>query len=141
MKTLYIVITLLTASAFSAREDMDILIEDSKSDLMVVGAAGAAGGLLGLSTLSFVDEPTDNTKNILIGASLGIIAGVAWVGLMQAEKTSSYYYGGQRANGYSDGGGESGFTTYQRNHWHQESHRENNARREGDIFLTHSFQF
>jgi hypothetical protein len=75
--------------------DLDSLVTDTKTDLLTVVGGGLAGAVLGLSTLSFVDEPKDHTNNIVIGASIGIIAGVAFVALSQANKTQDLLYGGE----------------------------------------------
>ena len=76
-------------------EDLDSLVTDTKTDLLTVVGGGLAGAVLGLSTLSFVEEPKDHTNNIVIGASIGIIAGVAFVALSQANKTQDLLYGGE----------------------------------------------
>ncbi len=62
------------------------------TDLYIVLGAGAAGAVLGLSTLSFEDEPSKNLKNVSMGAALGIILGVGIVIYNQATKTSSTIY-------------------------------------------------
>lgn len=62
------------------------------TDLYIVLGAGAAGAILGLSTLSFVDEPTKNLKNVSMGAAIGIILGVGIVIYNQATKTSTKMY-------------------------------------------------
>ena len=50
------------------------------------------GAVIGLSTLSFVEEPGDHLNNILVGAALGIIGGVAFVGYSTANKGRDMYY-------------------------------------------------
>jgi hypothetical protein len=50
-----------------------------------VAATTAGGAILGLSTLSFVDEPGDHLKNILFGGAIGLIIGVAVVAYSQAQ--------------------------------------------------------
>jgi hypothetical protein len=94
-------------------EDLDGLVADTKSDILVVVGGGLAGAVLGLSTLSFVDEPKDHTRNILVGASIGIIAGVAVVAFSQASKSRDLIYG-------SEEGTEASleFNTRDRKEWH-----------------------
>lgn len=62
------------------------------TDLYIVLGAGAAGAILGLSTLSFVDQPTKNFRNVSMGAAIGIILGVGVVIYNQATKTSTNMY-------------------------------------------------
>lgn len=59
-------------------------MKQSLNDLMIVGVVGAGGAILGLSTLSFYDEPSKHYKNILIGGAIGIIIGVGIVVFNQA---------------------------------------------------------
>jgi hypothetical protein len=56
-------------------ESSDIL-SDSMNDVYLVVGAGLGGAVLGLSTLSFVDEPSENLKNVVVGGALGLIVGV-----------------------------------------------------------------
>ncbi len=60
------------------------LADQTKSDMMVIAAAGVGGAVLGLSTLSFVDEPGDHFNNVLTGAAVGLIIGVLYVAYRQA---------------------------------------------------------
>ena len=68
------------------------LLEDSVNDFITVGALGGVGFVLGLSTLSFVDEPTDHLKNLWVGFAIGIIAGVGVVAWKQANKSQQEIY-------------------------------------------------
>jgi uncharacterized membrane protein YkvI len=63
-------------------------VDDSIRDMSIVLGAGLAGAVLGLSTLSFVDEPSQHTKNIAVGGAIGVIIGVTVVVLTQASQTS-----------------------------------------------------
>ncbi len=66
------------------------LVDQSKNDFMIVLAAGGAGAVLGLSTLSFVSEPDDHYDNILTGGAIGIIAGVLYVAYRQANTPPAF---------------------------------------------------
>ena len=63
-------------------------VDDSIRDMSIVLGSGLAGAILGLSTLSFVDEPSQHTKNIAVGGAIGIIIGVTVVILSQASQTT-----------------------------------------------------
>jgi VIT1/CCC1 family predicted Fe2+/Mn2+ transporter len=80
---LFIFSGISTASAQS-----DDLIKSTQEDILLVVGAGAAGAVLGLSTLSFVDKPSQHISNIWTGAALGIIAGVVIVAYNSAQKGS-----------------------------------------------------
>lgn len=73
--------------AFAQGEGADGILEESVGDLTTVAGMGLGGAVLGLSTLSFVDEPKDHLKNILVGGAIGIIAGVGIVAWQQATKS------------------------------------------------------
>ncbi len=66
------------------------IADQSKNDFMIVLAGGAAGAVLGLSTLSFVSEPDDHYDNILTGGAIGIIAGVLYVAYRQANTPPNF---------------------------------------------------
>lgn len=80
------------AGAAGGTDDVEAFVQDTKTDLLIVVAGGLAGAVLGLSTLSFVDEPKEHTRNILVGASLGIILGVGYVAFNQANRSRSMFY-------------------------------------------------
>lgn len=63
--------------------------DETLTDMTIVLGAGAAGAILGLSTLSFADKPKDHYKNIAIGGALGIILGVGIVIFGQASKSQA----------------------------------------------------
>ncbi|WP_127714807.1 hypothetical protein [Halobacteriovorax sp. HLS] len=81
---------LFTPSAFAEAKSSDIL-DESLGDLSLVGGMGLGGAILGLSTLSFVEEPKDHLKNILIGGAFGVIVGVGVVAWQQATKSKGTY--------------------------------------------------
>jgi uncharacterized membrane protein YebE (DUF533 family) len=92
-------------------QDVDDIVRNTQNDIMLVGAAGAAGGVLGLSTLSFVDKPSKHISNIWTGAALGVIAGVLYVAYNSAQK------------GSEDLQSSSEFNSTERFAWHSENLR------------------
>ena len=112
--------TILTQNSYAQDENLDALVNDTKNDLMVVVGGGLAGAVLGLSTLSFVDEPKDHTRNIVVGASIGIIVGVGVVAFSQATKSRDMIYNtGEEPAGASVRSGKD-FGTLARNNWHDQ---------------------
>lgn len=105
----------LTAPSFAQdnAKEMEELVQGTKNDLLVVISGGLAGAILGLSTLSFVDEPKEHTRNIIVGASIGIIAGVGYVAYSQAAKSQQMMYGPAQTKLDSKS-----FGTFARASWH-----------------------
>lgn len=99
----------LLSPAF-AQSDDDI-IKNTQNDLMLVVGAGAAGAILGLSTLSFVDKPSQHVSNIYTGAAIGVIVGVVFVAYNSAQK------GSEELQSSSD------FSSYERLAWHSENNQ------------------
>jgi hypothetical protein len=120
LSILFLVNLVLTPfnSVYSQDGNLDGLVNDTKNDLMMVVGGGLAGAVLGLSTLSFVEEPKDHTKNIIVGASIGIIVGVGVVAMSQANKSRDMIYGSD--GGMDDQAYKSGksFGTLARSSWH-----------------------
>lgn len=104
--------TLCFAQNAGGGGDIDELVADTKNDLLVVVGGGLAGAILGLSTLSFVEEPKEHTRNIIVGASIGIIAGVGYVAFSQATKSQEMIYGMEGEGASVD------FNTHERRGWH-----------------------
>jgi len=71
-----------------AQESTDPLDEPLR-DISIVLGTGVMGAILGLSTLSFVEEPDEHLKNIAIGGAIGIVIGVGVVVFSQATKSQS----------------------------------------------------
>jgi hypothetical protein len=71
-----------------AQDSDDDLVKSTQNDILLVGVAGGAGAILGLSTLSFVDQPSKHVSNIWTGAALGVIAGVIFVAYNSAQRGS-----------------------------------------------------
>lgn len=64
------------------------ILDDSLQDISIVLGAGAVGAVLGLSTLSFVEEPSEHLKNIAVGGAIGVVIGVGVVIFSQATRAS-----------------------------------------------------
>lgn len=113
--SLFIVLNAQTSYG-QADENIEMLVNDTKSDLLIVVGGGLAGAVLGLSTLSFVEEPKEHTRNIIVGASIGIIAGVVVVAMSQATKTQNLMYPDGDEYGRLDD--QKSFGTGMRGLWH-----------------------
>jgi hypothetical protein len=72
----------------SADPNSEDVLKKTQEDIMLVGATGVVGAVLGLSTLSFVETPSRHIYNIWTGAALGIIAGVIYVAYNSAQRGS-----------------------------------------------------
>lgn len=107
----FLVLTLSLATYSADSSPVDQLVNESKSDLLIVAGGGLAGAILGLSTLSFVEEPKKHTKNILTGASVGIIVGVIYVAYTQAYETKESVYSSVNSKD---------FDTSSRDIWHNQ---------------------
>jgi hypothetical protein len=87
-------ITLNPSTAMAADEAQGAgLIDDSIRDMTVVLGSGAVGAILGLSTLSFVEHPSDHWKNVAIGGAIGIVVGVGSVIFNAASRSSTMAIG------------------------------------------------
>lgn len=64
-----------------------------KRQLGIIVFSGVAGGLLGLSTLSFYGRPQDKLANIAIGFALGIIGGAVYTTYKAASAPRDFYRG------------------------------------------------
>ncbi len=115
LKVIFLTLSLLSPLFASAQQSEDI-IGDSLKDITTVAVMGATGAVLGLSTLSFVDEPKDHLKNILVGGALGIIVGVGFVAYNQANQSKQVI-----RNGAMVSPSLKDMPTLERNSWHQAS--------------------
>lgn len=96
-------------AGLSAAQAEDDLIKSTQNDIMLVAGAGAAGAILGLSTLSFVDKPSKHLSNIWTGAAVGVIVGVIFVAYNSAQKNSE------------DLQSSKDFNSYERFAWHSDN--------------------
>ncbi len=124
-------ISLIFAAPVWAQDASDDILRDSMQDLSIVVGLGAGGAILGLSTLSFVEKPGDHLNNILVGASIGIIIGVAAVAYKQANKTNSGYRGAEAAD----------FSTLDRTAWHNINFETHRSKIEAPLGFGYSFNF
>jgi hypothetical protein len=109
------------SNIYAQDANVEALVEDTKTDLLIVISGGLGGAILGLSTLSFVDEPKKHTRNIIVGSSIGIIAGVAFVAYNQANKSQKMFYTDETVfNMQMNQRPGATFNTYARNDWHHE---------------------
>lgn len=113
--TVFVLGLFLTQSAY-AQQDGDIF-QESMTDIVTVAATGLGGAVLGLSTLSFVEEPSEHLNNIVVGGAIGIILGVGIVAWRQANKSAQYYNQQVLVPEMS-----SEFTTAMRSTWHRRNH-------------------
>ena len=73
----------------SSADESANLMDDSIRDFSIVLTSGAVGAVLGLSTLSFVQTPSDHWKNVSIGGAVGIVIGVGVVIMGAAARSTS----------------------------------------------------
>lgn len=112
----------------------DDVLQESLMDITTVVAIGGAGAVLGLSTLSFVEEPKDHLKNILVGGAIGIIIGVGIVAYKQASVSKEVFYEGAQVT--------PDFQTLERTVWHnQEQQKLLNSTGYNQSQLGYSFTF
>lgn len=81
-------------------------VKNTQMDMIVVAGATGAGAILGLSTLSFVDDPSRHLRNVWTGAAIGLIAGVCFVAYNSAQR------------GTEDLQSSKDFNTSERASWH-----------------------
>lgn len=81
------------ALAASARADKkhELSTRGPGKQLSTIVLAGVAGGILGLSTLSFYGRPQDRLKYIPIGAAIGIIIGATYTTFKAATEPQDFY--------------------------------------------------
>ncbi len=103
--------------------DNDIFAS-SMTDAITVAALGGFGAVLGLSTLSFVEEPSEHLKNIVVGGAIGVIVGVAVVAYKQANVSKDLY---QESATQLSPVLDPEMSTAMRAQWHQRNHYQING--------------
>lgn len=87
--SLILALQLMTAVVFAQdNSEADDIVKNTQNDILFIAGAGAAGAVLGLSTLSFVEKPSQHISNLWSGAALGVIAGVLFVAYNSAQRGS-----------------------------------------------------
>lgn len=86
---LSLLLIIQTTQSFAKEEGT--VFEDGLKDVYTVFGIGLGGAVLGLSTLSFAEEPKDNLKNIVIGGAIGVIIGVGIVAYSHATKGQAVF--------------------------------------------------
>lgn len=107
----FLCLLLLNVTSVMAQNESDF-VKNTQQDIMLVGAAGLGGAILGLSTLSFYETPSTHISNLWTGAAIGIIAGVIFVAYNSAQKGSEELIGHRSSEEFS---------TRERSSWHVES--------------------
>jgi hypothetical protein len=62
---------------------------DAKDAFGTILIAGLVGGVLGLSTLAFYDQPNKHVKNITYGAGVGMIGAALYMTLAIAQQSAA----------------------------------------------------
>ncbi len=136
MCLLMTIIFISYSSAQAQEQEKGGIVDDTKKDLIVITGCGLGGAILGLSTLSFVDEPEDHYKNIIVGGAIGVIAGVIVVASLQANRTGNYI----EQDVTSIRSLSPQFDTTGRKIWHQSSVAENSVSHKNQFFsMNYSF--
>lgn len=112
-KILSVLLALHLSTVAFAQENEDDIIKNTQNDILLVAGAGAAGAILGLSTLSFVDKPSQHVSNIWTGAAIGVIAGVIWVAYNSAQRGQEDLQSDEEAS--------LDFNSHERFAWHQKN--------------------
>lgn len=108
-----LIISLFSQYVFCKENLIENTIETGKSDLTVIGVSSGIGGVLGLSSLAFIDNSNNKSAPILLGAALGGIVGLGIVAWGHANSPKPYY---------SD---SRDFNTELRRIWHEQKYCEN----------------
>jgi len=95
-----------------------LFLADSINDVYTVIGTTSGGALLGLSTLSFVEHPSDHLKRVVIGGAIGLIIGVGIIAFKTASTGQNLYYEGHNPGAYRP----AAFSTDARLAWHREAH-------------------
>ncbi len=94
MKYVMLILTALAVScpAYAQKNKSNANPSDgTRKHLSTIVFAGVAGGVLGLSTLSFYGRPQEKLSHIAIGAAIGIIGGAMYTTFKAATEPKDYY--------------------------------------------------
>ena len=129
------VIFIIPRSYGQVGQNEENVAENLMVDSYTVIGTTVAGIVLGASTLSFVEEPSDHLKNIVVGGALGIIVGVGIVAYKTANKSKDMYIQNSFYNGPA-------FKTSDRVAWHKNSFNKNSKKPSiNPTLIGHSFSF
>ena len=126
-----VLVLILSLPAWAADEDIalsnDPMVKQTVNDVGIVVGAGAAGAIIGLSTLSFYQKPKEHWKNITIGGAIGVIVGVGAVAYLQATRSQAIADEADEEE-EADHKAPIEFTTLARSTWHDENHESHNSK-------------
>lgn len=105
----------------------DDIFASSMTDAITVAAMGGFGAIMGLSTLSFVDEPSEHLKNIVVGGAIGVIIGVGIVAFKQANVSKDLYQESAYLTPEEELELSAKMSTAMRTNWHQTNHYQING--------------
>ena len=108
----FICMQLLTWNLAFAQEKENDLLKNTQNDILIVVSATVGGAILGLSTLSFSEQPANSINNVWGGAAIGLIVGVCYVAYNSAQKGQEELLGYQASESFS---------TSERSSWHSEN--------------------
>jgi len=106
---LLLILTLVFSNFAMSQSQSEDFVKNTQNDLLIVAGAGGAGAILGLSTLSFVERPSNHLRNVWTGAAVGMIAGVIFVAYNSAQRGSEELQSSAH------------FNTFERVSWHLEN--------------------
>lgn len=118
-----LLVLVFSIPTLAAEDDMlnnDPVVKQTVNDVGLVVGAGAAGAIIGLSTLSFYQKPKEHWKNITVGGAVGVIAGVAAVVFLQATRSSTIEDEAEEEEAKLSAPVD--FSTTARGAWHADNH-------------------
>lgn len=84
------------SSAFAQASYQNESLRSWKRGTAIVMFSGLAGGVLGLSTLSFYGNPEEHTENVTTGALLGMLGGASYLLWESSQSNARWGLGSQR---------------------------------------------
>jgi len=78
-------------AADDAGAESKVELTGTRRQIATIIFAGLAGGILGLSTLSFYGRPQDHLSNIAIGFAVGVIVGTGYTTFKAATRPYEAY--------------------------------------------------
>lgn len=87
LQTVFCVLTLILSEKSHGQSPSN---SGGKSSVSTVLLSGLAGGILGLSTLSFYKHPEDHINNIPVGAAIGLIFSTLYISYNGVSEKTAY---------------------------------------------------